>query len=90
MTLTENEKKVVAQFGNFLNYDTLEANLEDNATFFKADEIEGFTNRRSLGGVLSSLAKKGLVSYGDWSGEDCKKFFLVTDEGLKAYYKLHN
>lgn len=89
MTLTENEKKVVAQFGNFLNYDTLEANLEDNATFFKADEIEGFTNRRSLGGVLSSLGKKGLVSYGDWGGEG-DNFFLVTDEGLKAYYKLHN
>ena len=89
MTLTEKEKKVVAQFGNFLNYDTLKANLEDNATYFYASEIEGFANKRSLGGVLSSLAKKGLISYGDWSGEG-KEFFLVTDEGLKAYYKLHN
>lgn len=89
MTLTENEKKVVAQFSNFLNYDTLEANLEDNATYFYASDIEGFSNKRSLGGVLSSLAKKGLVSYGDWSGEG-DNFFLVTDEGLKAYYKLHN
>lgn len=89
MTLTDNEKKVVAQFSNFMNYDTLEANLEDNATFFYANEIEGFTSKRSLGGVLSSLAKKGLISYGDWSGEG-KAFFLVTDEGLKAYYKLHN
>lgn len=89
MTLTDNEKKAVAQFGNFMNYDTLEANLEDNATYFYASEIEGFTNGRSLGGVLSSLAKKGLISYGDWSGEG-KEFFFVTDEGLKAYYKFHN
>lgn len=57
MTLTDNEKKVVAQFCEFMNYDTLEANLEDNATFFYANEIEGFTNKRSL----SSLAKKGLA-----------------------------
>lgn len=89
MTLTDNEKKVVAQFCEFMNYDTLEANLEDNATFFYANEIEGFANKRSLGGVLSSLTKKGLISYGDWSGEG-KEFFLVTDEGLKACYKLHN
>lgn len=85
MTLTDNGKKVVAQFCNFMNYNTLEANLEDNATYFYASEIEGFTNGRSL----SSLAKKGLISYGDWSGEG-KEFFLVTDEGLKAYYKFHN
>ena len=89
MTLTENEKKVVAQFCNFMNYDTLEANLNDNATYFYASEIEGFTNKRSLGGVLSSLGKKGLISYDAWAGEG-REFFLVTDEGLKAYYNLHN
>lgn len=53
MKYTELESKVIKSIGDFLNYDDLETNLEDNATYFVMSEID--IEPKILRGVLSSL-----------------------------------
>lgn len=65
---TELEMKVMKQIGGFLNYDTLEENLGDNATAFDFDEIEGFETRQ-LKGVIGSLVKKDILMPDDVNGD---------------------
>ena len=84
MKYTDLEKKVIEQIGNFLNYETLEENLNDNATAFWFSEIEGIEKKR-LRGVVSSLEKKGLIYQDDVNGDP---MFMVTSTGLKEYYRL--
>ncbi len=78
------EKKVIKQFGNFLNYSGLESNLYDNATAFEFDEIRGL-NPIQLKSVIESLTGKGLLSPDDVNGDP---IIRVTDKGVEEYYRL--
>ena len=40
MEYTKLELKVIKNIGGFLNYDELETNLDDNATYFTINEID--------------------------------------------------
>lgn len=83
MKYTELELKVIKSIGGFLNYDDLETNLDDNATYFTMHEID--VEPKKLRGVLSSLEQKGLF-YKDFVGEPS---FMVTDFGIKEYYRIY-
>lgn len=81
---TELETKVIKQIGGFLNYETLEENLCDNATAFWFNEIKGI-EKKQLRGVISSLEKKKLICSDDVNDDP---MFRVTNKGLKEYYRL--
>lgn len=83
MKYTELELKVIKSIGGFLNYDDLETNLNDNATYFTMSEIN--IEPKKLRGVLSSLERKHLI-YKDFVGEP---LFIVTDFGIKEYYRIY-
>lgn len=83
MKYTELELKVIESIGGFLNYGDLESNLDDNATYFTIDEIN--IEPKKLRGVLSSLERKHLI-YKDFVGEP---LFIVTDFGIKEYYRIY-
>lgn len=83
MKYTELELKVIESIGDFLNYGDLESDLDDNATYFTIDEIN--IEPRKLRGVLSSLERKHLI-YKDFVGEP---LFIVTDFGIKEYYRIY-
>lgn len=83
MKYTELELKVIESIGGFLNYDDLESDLDDNATYFTIDEIN--IEPKKLRGVLSSLERKHLI-YKDFVGEP---LFIVTDFGIKEYYRIY-
>lgn len=83
MKYTELELKVIESIGGFLNYGDLESDLDDNATYFTIDEIN--IEPKKLRGVLSSLERKHLI-YKDFVGEP---LFIVTDFGIKEYYKIY-
>ena len=84
MKYTELESKVIKSIGDFLNYDDLETNLEDNATYFVMSEID--IEPKILRGVLSSLEQKGLIYKNDELAEE--PMFMVTDFGIKEYYRI--
>lgn len=79
MEYTELELKVIESIGGFLNY----GDLDDNATYFTIDEIN--IEPKKLRGVLSSLERKHLI-YKDFVGEP---LFIVTDFGIKEYYRIY-
>lgn len=83
MKYTELELKVIESIGGFLNYGDLESNLDDNATYFTIDEVN--IEPKKLRGVLSSLERKHLI-YKDFVGEP---LFMVTDFGIKEYYRIY-
>lgn len=83
MKYTELELKVIESIGGFLNYGDLESDLDDNATYFTIDEIN--IEPKNLRGVLSSLERKHLI-YKDFVGEP---LFIVTDFGIKEYYRIY-
>ena len=83
MEYTKLELKVIKNIGGFLNYDELETNLDDNATYFTINEIN--IEPKKLRGVLSSLERKHLI-YKDFVGEP---LFIVTDFGIKEYYRIY-
>lgn len=83
MKYTELELKVIESIGDFLNYCDLESDLDDNATYFTIDEIN--IEPKKLRGVLSSLERKHLI-YKDFVGEP---LFIVTDFGIKEYYRIY-
>ena len=83
MKYTELELKVIEFIGGFLNYGDLESDLDDNATYFTIDEIN--IEPKKLRGVLSSLERKHLI-YKDFVGEP---LFIVTDFGIKEYYRIY-
>lgn len=82
MKYTELELKVIKSIGSFLNYDDLESNLDDNATYFAMSDID--IESKILRGVLSSLEQKGLI-YKEFIGEP---LFAVTNFGVKEYYRI--
>lgn len=82
MKYTELELKVIKSIGSFLNYDDLESNLDDNATYFTMSDID--IESKILRGVLSSLEQKGLI-YKEFIGEP---LFAVTNFGVKEYYRI--
>ena len=82
MKYTELELKVIKSIGSFLNYDDLESNLDDNATYFTMCDID--IESKILRGVLSSLEQKGLI-YKEFIGEP---LFAVTNFGVKEYYRI--
>mgnify|MGYP000374036562 CR=1 FL=1 len=83
MKYTELELKVIESIGGFLNYGDLESDLDDNATYFTINEIN--IEPKKLRGVLSSLERKHLI-YKDFVGEP---LFIVTDFGIKEYYRIY-
>lgn len=83
MKYTELELKVIESIGSFLNYGDLESDLDDNATYFTINEIN--IEPKKLRGVLSSLERKHLI-YKDFVGEP---LFIVTDFGIKEYYRIY-
>lgn len=83
MKYTELELKVIESIGGFLNYGDLESDLDDNATYFTFNEIN--IEPKKLRGVLSSLERKHLI-YKDFVGEP---LFIVTDFGIKEYYRIY-
>lgn len=83
MKYTELELEVIESIGGFLNYGDLESDLDDNATYFTIDEIN--IEPKKLRGVLSSLERKHLI-YKDFVGEP---LFIVTDFGIKEYYRIY-
>lgn len=83
MKYTELELKVIESIGDFLNYGDLESDLDDNATYFTIDEIN--IEPKKLRSVLSSLERKHLI-YKDFVGEP---LFIVTDFGIKEYYRIY-
>lgn len=83
MKYTELELKVIESIGGFLNYGDLESDSDDNATYFTIDEIN--IEPKKLRGVLSSLERKHLI-YKDFVGEP---LFIVTDFGIKEYYRIY-
>lgn len=83
MEYTKLELKVIKNIGGFLNYDELETNLDDNATYFTINEID--IELKKLRGVLSSLEQKQLI-FKDYVGEP---LFAVTDFGVKEYYRIY-
>ena len=85
MNYTNLELKVIKTIGNFLNYDDLETNLNDNATYFMMDDI-GIVPKK-LRGVLSSLEQKGLIYKNDELVEE--PVFMVTDFGIKEYHRIY-
>lgn len=85
MKYTELESKVIKSIGDFLNYDDLETNLEDNATYFVMSEID--IEPKILRGVLSSLEQKGLIYKNDELVEE--PVFMVTDFGIKEYHRIY-
>lgn len=82
MKYTELELKIIKSIGRFLNYDDLESNLDDNATYFTMSDID--IESKILRGVLSSLEQKGLI-YKEFIGEP---LFAVTNFGVKEYYRI--
>lgn len=92
MKYTELELKVIKSIGGFLNYDDLETNLDDNATYFTMGEID--VEPKKLRGVLSSLEQKGLI-FKDYVGEqmfavtNSGVIFAVTNFGVKEYYRIY-
>lgn len=83
MEYTKLELKVIKNIGGFLNYDELETNLDDNATYFTINEID--IEPKKSRGVLSSLEQKQLI-FKDYVGEP---LFAVTDFGVKEYYRIY-
>lgn len=83
MEYTKLELKVIKNIGGFLNYDELETNLDDNATYFTINEID--IKPKKLRGVLSSLEQKQLI-FKDYVGEP---LFAVTNFGVKEYYRIY-
>lgn len=83
MKYTELELKVIESIGDFLNYGDLESDLDDNATYFTIDEIN--IEPKKLRGVLSSFERKHLI-YKNFVGEP---LFIVTDFGIKEYYRIY-
>lgn len=83
MKYTELELKVIESIGGFLNYGDLESDLDDNATYFTIDEI--YIEPKKLRGVLLSLEQKHLI-YKDFVGDP---LFIVTDFGIKEYYRIY-
>lgn len=83
MEYTKLELKVIKNIGCFLNYDELETNLDDNATYFTINEID--IEPKKLRGVLSSLEQKQLI-FKDYVGEP---LFVVTNFGVKEYYRIY-
>ena len=92
MEYTELEKKVIETFGSYLNYESLEDNLNDNATFFTFTEAEILTEIKpeQLKGVISSLVKKGICYIDDSTiySINYESLFLVTNAGVETYYRL--
>ena len=88
MKYTELELKVIKAFGKFMNYDTLEDNLADNATCVTAGDIAEITGLdiKTVKGVLGSLEKKDLVFVDIINFNH--KVLMVSDEGVTAYYEL--
>ena len=83
MKYTELELKVIKSISRFLNYDDLESNLDDNATYFTMSDIN--IESKTLRGVLSSLEQIGLI-FKDYVGES---MFAVTNFGVKEYYRIY-
>ena len=88
MKYTEMELSVIKAFRNSMNYDTLEANLNDNCTCLDVNElsqITGYSVKR-VKGIVGSLTKKNLIFVDTFNfGETA---LMVTDEGIKAYFEL--
>lgn len=84
--LTDMEKKTLYFWE--CNYDSAEAEKEDNCTPMEAKDISrktGYTVNQSKG-IAGSLIKKGLVEIIEGNdGPDC---FWLTDEGVDARYSL--
>lgn len=88
MKYTELELQVIKAFRNSMNYDTLEANLNDNCTCLDVKALAQITGQtvKTIKGVVGSLTKKNLVFVDEFNfGETC---LMVTDEGIKAYFEL--
>ena len=88
MKYTELELKIIAIIGNFLNYETLEANLQDNATYFDIDDVKQLTGMatKEARGVVSSLIKKNILVLDTTD----HPIFWVTPDGLREYFEKFN
>lgn len=92
MRYTELELKIIKSIGSFLNYDDLESNLDDNATYFTMSDID--IESKILRGVLSNLEQIGLI-FKDYVGEsmfavtNSGVIFAVTNFGVKEYYRIY-
>lgn len=86
---TDLEMLVIKNFENGFNYGELEDELSDNACSLSFNELKpkGYSNKQ-IRGVVSSLIKKGLLFFDDWTGIDSCYPFRVTELGLIEYYKL--
>ena len=83
------EMLVIKNFENGFNYGELENELSDNACTLSFNELKpkGYSNKQ-IRGVVSSLIKKGLLFFDNWSGIDSYYPFRITELGLIEYYKL--
>lgn len=89
MKYTDNELKIIGLFNRFMNYDTLEANLEDNCTCLDVKvlaELSGLTVK-SVKGVVGSLTKKNLVFVDEFNMG--QTVLMVTDKGIREYFRLN-
>ena len=79
-TLTNNEIKALEAC---LNYDNRESQLSDNFSNGDVDELAYALdmNEQQVGGVMTSLTKKGLGSY---DADD--DIFWLTEDGVNAIF----
>lgn len=63
MKYTELELQVIKAFKNSMNYDTLEANLNDNCTCLDVKNLAQITGQtvKTIKGVVGSLTKKKIL-----------------------------
>lgn len=88
MKYTELEIKVISKFNCFMNYETLEDNLNDNCTCLDVKDLSRLTGLdvKTVKGVIGSLTKKNLVFVDEFNmGETA---LMVTDEGIREYFRL--
>lgn len=88
MEYTEMELHVIESFKQFMNYDSLEANLNDNCTCLEVRELSEMLgyNIKTIKGIIGSLTKKDLI-FVDIVNIN-QKVLMVTDEGIKEYFRL--
>lgn len=88
MEYTEMELHVIESFREFMNYDTLEANLGDNCTCLEVRELSEMLGYsiKTIKGIIGSLTKKDLI-FVDIVNIN-HKVLMVTNEGIKEYFRL--
>ena len=88
MEYTQMELDVISTFKLFMNYDTEDANLNDNCTCLDVKEISKITGYdvKTTKGIAGSLTKKRLI-FVDVVNIN-HKVLMVTDDGIREYFRL--